>query len=155
MTAPPEPVVLPGVSARLWVSSAASTVVVGALAVLALRGSATAPVMAVLGVLAVLLSATTLADLPRRVTFDAEGLRRQCLLRDQRIPWASVVAVERLRPGLVRIGGRRGLVARGRRGRWLLTDRTETPAQHEALRRVVGAVSVRFEVAAPTWEREA
>ena len=155
MTGSPGSTELPGVSVRLWVSSVASSVVVLALAAMAARGGAARPVIGVLTGLGVLLWATTLADVPHRVTFDAVGVRRRCVLRDQRIPWASIVAVERLRPGLLRRGGRRGLVARGRRGRWLLTDRTETPAQHDALRRVVAAAQVRFDVAAPTWEREA
>ena len=141
---------------RLWASSVVSTLVLTSLALAAVRGDGARPFVVVVVGLALLTGATVLGDLPRAVTFDADGIRRRCLVRDQRIGWDAVVAVERLRPTLLRRGGTRGLVARGRRGRWLLTDRTEPPAVHDELRRLVAAVvpTVRWDVPEPTWARE-
>jgi hypothetical protein len=144
------------VSAGLWTSSIVSTCGLGGLAVVTLRSAGPRPGPLVVAGLASVVLAVVLLDLPRETVLDAEGVRRRCLLRDQRIAWASVVAVERLRPRMLRPGGRRGLVLRGRRGRWLLTDRTEPPADHDRLRRFVTDVapSVRWDVPAPEWSRE-
>lgn len=123
-------------SALLWGATAVSTLFLLALAAASLvRAGMTPPTIVVLG-LAALSTAVLLADLPRRTEVHADGLARVCLLRTEQVGWDRVIAIERQRR---LIGGRAsgGLVARGRRGRWLLSTSAEPPREHERLRRAL------------------
>lgn len=102
-----------------------------------------------LGVLliGVALAVVVVLDVPRRVEFDTSGITRVCPLRRQRLPWDTIVAIERVRPtatstirGAVdrrtrtapKVTG--GLAARGNgKRRWLLTDRIEGQREHDQL----------------------
>lgn len=97
-------------------------------------------------VLGLVLLGTVLLDRPLRTRFTSEGIERVCPLRTSVLPWTTVVAVERVRTPVWRVGATGGLVARSRRGRWLLSDRAEDPVLHDALARLVAdaAPHVRF-----------
>lgn len=98
--------------------------------------------------------------LPRRVLVDTDGIRRDCLLRQHRLAWAQVAAIER-GPGPRRtrtrpptrherpeVGG--GLLARGHgRRRWMLTDRVESPREFDALVAIVEDAAADTDVEAP------
>jgi hypothetical protein len=132
-----EPLAVLPCSALLWASSGASTAFLLALGLRAFtRSGWTAPTLVVLALGALALT-VLLADLPRRTEVRESGLDRVCLLRTEHVPWERVVAIERQRR---LIGGPAsgGLVARGRRGRWLLSSPAEPPLQHERLRRALG-----------------
>lgn len=141
----------PGVArAAVVVRSGAGGLVVGilsptllvALGVAALRRGY-APLPAALVVLGVALLAAVLLDLPRRAVLDHDGILRVAVLRRQRLGWDRVVAVERMPPsalGRLRGASGGGLVARGRRRRWLLADRTETAVEHGRLRDLLASL---------------
>ncbi len=137
----------------------AATVTPLLLLVLGVGAQATAGRPAVLPLslvaLGILLGVGVLVDYPRRTRFDATGVTRMCPLRAHRLPWGSVVAIERtpsgasarLRRNLTeRRGGtlvRGGLVARGPgRRRYLLTDRVEGAVEHDRLRELVAELGV-------------
>ena len=127
--------------------SAGLVIMVG-LAALARSGPGVGP-MAVT-VLGGLLLLSVLMDRPTRTEFTAEGIRRVCPLRASTLAWVDVVAIERARVSSRALGRGGGLVARTRRGRWLLSDAAEAVVVHEALAHLVAhaAPSVRFLVVA-------
>ncbi|MEX0834583.1 MAG: hypothetical protein WD010_00715 [Nitriliruptor sp.] len=123
------------------------------------------PFPALLAFVGAVLAIVVLADLPRRVEFDATGITRVCWVRRQHLTWDEVATIERTRPGTAtrtrnlvdRREGREpfvagGLVARGRgKRRWLLTDRVESRAEHDRLAALVTALgaSVTLRAARP------
>lgn len=136
-------VVVTSTGAVVPVLSAAVVVTLGA-ASLARSGPGIGSTLVL--VLGTVLLGTVLLDRPRRTRFTSEGIERVCPLRTSVLPWTIVVAVERVRTPVWRVGATGGLVARSRRGRWLLSDRAEDPALHDALVRLVAdaAPHVRF-----------
>jgi hypothetical protein len=99
-----------------------------------------------------LLVLAVLLDRPIRTVLAPEGIVRVCPLRTSTLPWSAVLAIERARTPVWRVGDRGGLVARTRRGRWLLSDRAEAPELHDAVARLVAetAPRVRFLASRPT-----
>lgn len=102
--------------------------------------------------LGALLVTAVLFDRPRRTVFSSEGIVRICPMRTGTLPWAAVVAIERTRAPMWRDRSSGGLIARTRRGRWLLSDHAEDPALHDAIARFVAEVApgVRFLASRPT-----
>ena len=124
------PVVVPSSGAALPLMTSSGVLVLG---VAALLRSGVRPSPLAVTALGSLLLLTVLLDRPRRTEFTAEGIRRVCPLRSSTLPWSRIVAVERTRPMRPRRGATGGLVARTRRGRWLLSDIPEDPRVHDAL----------------------
>ena len=102
---------------------------------------------AAIGVLALVLAVVVLAEWPRAVVFDVDGVERRSLLKRHRIPWGEVDSLERLPVGLVAgldaLTGheeprRRGLMLRTIRGNvYVLTAATESAEQRRALKAAV------------------
>jgi hypothetical protein len=129
----PVPLAVLNCSTLLWVATAVSAVLLTTVGLLALRAGGPRPPALIVTALAGLALAVLLLDLPRRTEVHERGLARVCLLRTEHVGWERVIAIERQRR---LIGGRGsgGLVARGRRGRWLLSTPAEPPHVHERLR---------------------
>jgi hypothetical protein len=94
--------------------------------------------------------AVVLYDHPSRVQFDRDGVHRVCPLRRHTLPWDRLHAIERPRPTSIAtlrnlrerpdepiVSG--GLLARGRgrRRRWLLSDRLESRDEYDRLRELL------------------
>jgi hypothetical protein len=138
------PIVSSGI---VWPAASALAVLsVGIASLLRSGPVAGAVVVASLGAV---LTASVLLDRPLRTTFTADGIVRTCPLRTSTMPWDSVVAIERTRTPAWRDTVSGGLVARTRRGRWLLCDRAEPPADFDDLVRLVGAAAPHVRVVAP------
>jgi hypothetical protein len=152
----PIPLAVLTCSVLLWVATAFSALLLSTVGLLALRAGGPRPPALIVAALAGLALAVLLFDLPRRTEVRAEGLARVCLLRTEHVPWARIVAIERQRR---LIGGRGsgGLVARGRRGRWLLSAPAEAPHVHERLRAALAqhAVHVRLVAEPPATTTDA
>lgn len=116
----------------------------------------------VLGLGGLVLGAIVAVDYPLWCVFGPEGIARRCGLRTERLAWDQVDSV--IRPAYTgRFGRMRGpttgLVAVVQRRRYLLTDRMESRAEHEALLRAVAAWNRGMPVEAslppddhpPTW----
>lgn len=110
------------------------------------RSGSSVPTLIVLG-LAALSVAVLLGDLPRRTEVHPAGLVRVCLLRSEHVAWDRVIAIERQRR-LIGARASGGLVARGRRGRWLLSSPAEPPREHDRLRRAIGTYAPHVRLAA-------
>lgn len=81
-------------------------------------------------------------DYPMRTVFGQESIDRKCLGRTERLEWSQVGLVGRpaYSARLGRLGRTTtGLVAAVGRRRYLLTDRMESKAEHQALLRVIAA----------------
>lgn len=137
-TAPEAPIAVLDGSVMPWVWTSASAVLLGGLGTTALRTSGPRIATLVVLALATLATAVLLLDLPRRSEIRPSGIARVCLLRTELVPWHQVVAIERQRRR-IRGKGTGGLVARGRRGRWLLSSAAEPPHVHERLLAAVAA----------------
>lgn len=133
-----------------------------AIALPSLSTSGPRPFPLVLLGLGLVAAVVVLADLPVRSEFDRDGVVRICLLRRQRLPWSTVVALERT-PGRPRRrsdddGPRppsagRGLVARtGPRRLHLLVDRRESHAEWHALRDLLRDRGTRMRAVEPPLE---
>lgn len=99
------------------------------------------------------LAAVVLLDYPLWSTIGPEGVARRCILRTERLDWSDVKAIAR--PGARQrfpvsrrsvpaegekvATGRAGLVAEVGRRPYLLVDRIESPAEHEAIERCLVA----------------
>lgn len=136
------------------VGALASAAVVLALGVGALVRSGPGLGSLVVSALGVLLVGAVLLDRPTRTEVTEAGLRRVCPLRTATLPWSAVIAIERTRAPRWRDAASGGLVARTRRGRWLLSDRAEPRVTYDALVQRVNefAPGVRV-VARPPTER--
>lgn len=150
-----EQVVIPG-SLRPFIAATVSAGGLSVLGGLALRGGGPTVGAAAVLVLAALALVVLLVDLPRRTEVDRNGLLRVCLLRRERIGWDRLVAVERQRRRITG-PGTGGLVARGRRGRWLITTSAEPPAVHTRLARLLAehAPGVRLQAEPPSTTTDA
>lgn len=112
-------------------------------------------------------------DYPLTARLGPDGIERHCLLRTERLGWGKVRAIARpgarqriagfsrshLDDGEQRTAGRSGLVAEVGKRPYLLVDKVESRAEHEALARGLRAwapglafrASVPAEGVAPTW----
>jgi hypothetical protein len=135
-------------SPLLWVATTVSAVFLTAVGLLALRGAGLRPAVLVVLALAVLALAVLVLDLPRRTEIHPHGLARVCLLRTEHVAWERVLAIERQRRLL---GGQAsgGLVARGRRARWLLSTPAEPPQVHDRLRAALAQHAPHVRLVAP------
>lgn len=115
----------------------------------------------VLGLGAVLLI-VVLVDYPFCAVFGRECVERRCLVRTERLAWSRIGLLGR--PAYSGRFGRlgrstTGLVAAVGRRRYLLTDRMESRAEHQALLRLMGEWATETPVEAslppddwpPTW----
>lgn len=109
---------------------------IGALAV----GFRVIPVVAL--VIGFVLLMVVVFDYPLRTVFGPESIDRKCLGRTERLAWSQVGLVGRpaYSARLGRLGRTTtGLVAAVGRRRYLLTDRMESKAEHQALLRLIAA----------------
>ena len=136
--APQAPLAVLDGSVMPWLWTTASALLLGGLGVTALRGSGLSITTLVVLALAALATAVLLLDLPRRSEITTAGIARVCLLRTELVPWDQVIAIERQRRR-IRGKGTGGLIARGRRGRWLLSSAAEPPHVHQRLLDAVAA----------------
>ena len=134
-----------------------------ALAVVSAVSGGSGVVTASLAVVAVLGSGVILFDMPISSSFDATGVTRRALLRHQRLDWADVDRISRMRKGMFRsskMAPTGGLIAVRERRNYALVDRMEGHAEFVQLRTSLGESGERLGIGRiaepaidqpPTW----
>ncbi|MEM7342368.1 MAG: hypothetical protein AAF467_27255 [Actinomycetota bacterium] len=157
---PVRPVVLHSSWRGRLLASLAPTILIG-FSLLGIAGVGLRPWPLAFGVIGLVLGAIVLFDYPLWTVFGADGVARRCPLRTERLGWDRIDQLSR--PAFViRVpgaGGSTGLVAQVGSRRYMLTDKMESRAEHQALLRGIATWSPLLAVEAtlppenraPTW----
>jgi len=121
--------------------SFAGVVVLVALAVFSVVSGGSITVTLSLSIVAALGGGVVLFDMPISSSFDADGVTRHALFRNQRLDWDDVDRLSRSRKGMFRsskMAPTGGLIAVRERRNYTLVDRMEGHAEFVQLRTSVG-----------------